>query len=74
MPGACPGPPTLDQFTLTDGGLQGFRVTVECRSDVHVDGASTQTRYHINATGEWRSFGDRDYVSRRVETTLAEVL
>ena len=74
VPGTCPGPPTTNQFTLTEGGLVGFEVTVVCASDIHVDGATTHTRYHITATGEWRSFGDRDYVSRRVETTIGATL
>lgn len=73
VPGACPGPPVSEQFTLSEGGLAGFRVTVVCRSDLHNDGPDSETRYHLRSTAEWKTFGDRDYVSRRVETTLAVV-
>ena len=71
-PGSCPsGTTTVTQFPLTEGGLQGFQVRVECESDVHDQAGTSETRFHIRATAEWRSFGDRDYVSRRAETTIS---
>ena len=71
-PASCPvGTTTVTQFPLSEGGLSGFRVRVECESDIHDQGGSAETRFHIRATAEWLNFGDRDYVSRRAETTIS---
>ncbi len=49
----------------------GFDVVVTCESDVHVEGARTVTRFHVAAVAEHGSFGERDYVSRRLEATVS---
>ncbi len=73
VPGSCPvGPPTTTSFALTEGGLAGFAVTVTCESEIHVEGASTETLYRFTSLAEWGAFGDRDYVSRRLETRITD--
>ena len=75
VPGSCPtGPPTTTGFPLAEGGLAGFAVTVSCESEVHVEGATSETLYRFTALAEWGSFGDRDYVSRRLETRITDAL
>lgn len=72
-PGSCPpGPPTTDVFTLGEAGLAGFDVTVTCESDLHVEAGVTTTRFQLVALAERGAFGDRDYVSRRIEATLSD--
>ena len=73
VPGSCPvGPPTTTSFTLTEGGLAGFAVSVSCESEVHSEGAGSETLYRFTALAEWGSFGDRDYVSRRLEARISD--
>ena len=73
VPGSCPvGPPTTTAFTLAEGGLANLAVTVTCEAETHVEGATTQTLYRFTALAEWGTFGDRDYVSRRLETRITD--
>lgn len=73
VPGSCPpGPPTTTAFPLNEGGLAGFAVTVSCESEVHAEGATSETLYRFTALAEWGAFGDRDYVSRRLETRISD--
>jgi len=72
-PGSCPvAVVTTSTFTLSEGGLDGLRVTVDCTSAVHEEAGRTQTRFEITATGEYGSFGDRDYASRRLEARITD--
>lgn len=73
LPGSCPGgAPTTSAFTLAEGGLAGFSVTVTCQSEAHVEAGASSTFYRLTALAEWGSFGDRDYVSRRLETRFSD--
>ena len=73
VPGSCPvGVTTTTSFNLTEGGLQNFRATVECTAEIHTQAGAPATVYRITALGEYGSFGDRDYVSRRLEVTITD--
>lgn len=73
VPGSCPvGTTTTTTFSLAEGGLAGFRVSVSCEAEPHVEGATTQTLYRFTALAEWGAFGDRDYVSRRLEARITD--
>jgi MSHA biogenesis protein MshP len=71
VPGSCPvGVTTTNTFNLTEGGLQGFGVTVDCTSEIHTQAGVSEALFHVVSLAEFASFGDRDYVSRRLETTV----
>lgn len=71
--GSCPvGSTTTSSLTLGEGGLQGFRVTVDCSSEMHVEAGHAATLFQIVALAERGSFGERDYVSRRLEATVSD--
>ena len=73
VPGSCPvGVTTTTAFMLTEAGLDGFRVTVDCTSEIHVEAGVPATLYRVTALAEWDLFGGRDYVSRRLQTTLSD--
>ena len=73
VPGSCPvGPPVTTAFSLTEGGLAGFDVTVTCEAGTHIEGATTKTLYRFTALAERGAYGDRDYVSRRLETRVSD--
>jgi MSHA biogenesis protein MshP len=65
-PSTCP----TDAFSLTEGGLNGFDVTVTCSMADHVENVTTTTVFRITSQAEYGAFGDPDYVSRRVEAGL----
>jgi MSHA biogenesis protein MshP len=64
-PAACPA----DTFSLTEGGISGFDVTVTCSESDHTEGATTTTVFRITSKAERGTYGGRDYVSRRLEAT-----
>lgn len=71
--GSCPvGPPVTTTFSLTEGGLAGFDVSVTCEAEPHVEGAAAKTLYRFTALAERGAFGDRDYVSRRLEARISD--
>ena len=70
-PGSCPvGSTTTNSFDLTEGGLEGFRVTTECTSEIHTEAGAAETVFLITSLAERGVFGERDYVSRRLETRI----
>jgi MSHA biogenesis protein MshP len=73
VPGSCPvGSTTTSSFNLTEGGLAGFSVAVTCASAVHNEASGSETVFDITSTAEFGSFGDRDYVSRRLEARVTD--
>ncbi len=60
--GACFAPSTLSP----GHGLGGFQVRVTCASSAHVEGITTSTVFEIDAEAEYGSFGQLDYVRRRM--------
>jgi MSHA biogenesis protein MshP len=65
-PSTCPAA----AFSLTEGGLNGFDLTVTCSMADHVENLTTTTVFRITSQAEYGAFGDPDYVSRRVEAGL----
>ena len=73
VPGSCPvGSTTTTPFSLTEGGLAGFSVSVTCTSAVHTEASASETVFDISSTAEFGSFGDRDYVSRRLQARVTD--
>ncbi len=71
VPGSCPvGSTTANSFSLSEGGLAGFGVSVTCTSAVHTEAGASETVFTIASTAAFGSFGDRDYVSRRLEARI----
>jgi MSHA biogenesis protein MshP len=66
---ACPGATTL---SLTEGGLKGFDVDVSCTSSAHSEGGVSLKVYEITAIAEYGTYGDRDYVRRRMKGTVTD--
>ncbi len=61
-------------FGLGEGGLRGFSVTVTCSLTVHEENTVTANVFRLTSLAEFGSFGDADYVSRRIEATVTEEL
>jgi MSHA biogenesis protein MshP len=59
-------------LALTEGGAAGFRVDVACTQSGHVEGGTTVDVYIIDVLAEWGTYGDPDYVSRRLEAKIAD--
>lgn len=57
-------------FTLSIPGLNGFNVTVQCASTQHRERGDLYDVYVITSTATSGSFGDADYVSRRIQVTV----
>lgn len=66
---ACPADTS---FTLSEGGLRGFAVSVECASSQHTDGAAPENVFLIHSSAERGSFGAAGYVRRRVSATFSD--
>ncbi len=64
--GGCPS----GSFSLGEGGVDGFDVTVSCSSSAHVEGSSTTTLVQLTASARYGSFGSRDYVSRTLRIVV----
>lgn len=58
-------------LTLTEAGTAGFSVDVSCSQSTHVEGGVTIDIFVIEALAEWGSYGEADYVSRRLEAKVA---
>ena len=66
-PTACPAA----TFSLTEGGLNGFDVTVTCSFTPHVEGSTTTNVFLITSLAERGAFGNAHYVSRRLQSTVS---
>ena len=60
-------------LSLTEGGLTGFTVNVSCTSASFSEGQDTVTVYTVEAFAFSGAYGQPDYISRRVRTTLTDV-
>lgn len=65
----CPATTTL---SLTDVGLQGFDVQVSCTSTDHSESGVTSRTYELTSISEYGTYGDADYVRRRVMGTITD--
>ncbi len=59
-------------INLTEGGLAGFTVETDCSSTTHAEGPNTINVYVIDAFAWSGSYGNPDYVSRRVRSTVTD--
>ncbi|HSW51987.1 MAG TPA: hypothetical protein VLG93_02050 [Sulfuricaulis sp.] len=59
-------------FALSGPGLDGFNVNVTCNSTAHKEGDDPEYNvYVIASTATAGNFGNADYVSRRIQITVA---
>ena len=58
-------------LNLNEAGVNGFSVTVSCSSTAHAESAATVNVYRIEALATYGTYGQPDYVSRRVFATFA---
>ena len=68
--GSC----TAATLNLTEGGLDGFSVDTTCSSSTHSEGPNTVNVYVIDAFAWSGTYGNPDYVSRRVRSTVTDAL
>lgn len=54
-------------------GHEGFSVTVECSATAHREHGDDLNIFVITATATSGSFGDSDYVSRRIQVTVTDL-
>lgn len=53
------------------GSLAGFRITVTCVRSSHLDGGIPRVTYRLGSFAQYARFGSPDYVSLRIDRTLA---
>ncbi|MGD8339497.1 MAG: pilus assembly protein MshP [Gammaproteobacteria bacterium] len=66
--GAC----SASTLSLTEGGAAGFDVDITCTQTTHVEGGTSLDVYVIGALAHRGSYGEPDYVSRRVEAKIVD--
>jgi MSHA biogenesis protein MshP len=66
---ACPATTTL---SLTEGGLQGFDVTLSCTSSEHSESGVSSRTYELTSISEYGTYDHADYVRRRVMGTITD--
>lgn len=59
-------------ISLTEGGLAGFSVDTNCSSTTHSEGPNTVNVYVIDAFAWSGTYGNPDYVSRRMRSTVTD--
>ena len=67
--GACPAAITLN---LTEGGLDGFAVDVDCTVSSHTETGNTYNLFVIDAEARIGLYGQPDYVSRRMQASITD--
>lgn len=72
--GAAPSTPTTNTFTLAVNGLNGYTVTVVCSYTDHRERSDTYHVFLVSSTATSGNFGDVDYVSRVIQTTVTNAL
>lgn len=68
--GAAPSTPITSAFTLTNGALNQFRLTVTCQYTAHQERSTTYNVFVITSLAEFGAFGGLDYVSRTIRATV----
>lgn len=66
--GSC----TAATLNLTEAGLAGFSVETDCSSTSHAEGPNAVNVYVIDAFAWSGSYGNPDYVSRRIRSTVTD--
>lgn len=57
-------------LSLSEGGSAGFSVDVACTQSTHSEGGATIDVFIIDVLAEWGSYGQPDYVSRRLQAKV----
>jgi MSHA biogenesis protein MshP len=70
--GAAPSTLTTNTFTLAVNGLNGYTVSVVCSYTPHRERGNTYNVYLITSTVTSGNFGDVDYVSRVLQSTVTD--
>ncbi len=63
---------TTTTLNLTEGGLNGFDVDVTCTSSTHSETGDTYNVYVIDAVANDGTYGQPDFVSRRMQATVTD--
>ncbi len=63
---------TTTTLNFSEGGLNGFDVEVTCTSSTHSETGSTYNVYVIDAVASDGTYGQPDYVSRRMQATVTD--
>ena len=66
--------PTTTNFNLGADGLNGFAVSVDCKYMQHRERSDTYKVFVITSFASSGIFGQADYVSRRIQTTVTDAL
>lgn len=59
-------------LALTEAGTAGFSVDVSCAQSTHVEGGATIDVYIITVLAQSGSYGEADYVSRRLQSKIMD--
>jgi len=59
-------------LALTEGGTQGFTVTIGCSVSTHLEGTSTIHVWVFDVRAEAGAFGGPDFVSRRLQSKITD--
>jgi MSHA biogenesis protein MshP len=70
--GAAPSTLTTNTFTLAVNGLNGYTVSVVCSYTEHRERSNTNKVFLITSTATSGNFGDVDYVSRVLQSTVTD--
>ncbi len=61
-------------LALTEGGANGFSVSVTCTQTAHVEAGTTINVYRIEALAQSGVYGGPDYVSRRLHAKVTDAI
>ena len=67
--GACPAAITLN---LTEGGLSGFAVDVDCTVSSHTETGNTYNLFVIDVEARTGIYGNPEFVSRRMQASITD--
>ena len=67
LAGCPPSPTTLG---LSEGGLSGFQVVVQCSESTHAEGSSERSVLVIRSESRFGAVGARDFVLREIQASL----
>lgn len=63
---------TSTTLNLTEDGLNGFDVDVDCTASTYTETGQTYNMYLIEAEARGGTYGTPDYVSRRMQATVTD--
>jgi len=66
----CPTSPTT--LNLTQGGLTGLTVTINCAANSYTEAGTTYKIFQLSAQGQYGAVGSAGYASRILYTTVVQ--